>query len=352
MKREIYNLQIVRGIAALLVVFAHFLPQELGLYAMGQLGVSMFFFLSGYIMIYTFKEQEQPATFLQKRFLRIYPPYIIISLPLLLAAAMKTGSVSYMLHSIFLVPWFDWNRQVNSFNIHSPIANNIAWTLVFELYFYLVFSIAKKIKNTRNFVFAFTCVTILALMGVTNFINGNDGKLGWYTLTWSAVFANLCNLSFLVGMAWSMLTMQSHETKNRTWTLLLLPLSVYCITKVVPEMPVKNEQYMDVLFSCIPGWIIVASLSVSHNLKGFVFNKLHNIGQYSYSLYLFHGVLATVVYQLHPPEKYGYAISLASMVFSIWFSKYLYKYIESVRYLELFKTQRARYRNARSSTSE
>ncbi|MDS7907991.1 hypothetical protein PTQ57_21405 [Klebsiella pasteurii] len=50
-RKEIYNLQIIRGIAALLVVFEHLLPKEIGkLVPQGQIGVSMFFFISGFVL--------------------------------------------------------------------------------------------------------------------------------------------------------------------------------------------------------------------------------------------------------------------------------------------------------------
>ncbi|EGD3282699.1 hypothetical protein POI25_003987 [Salmonella enterica] len=57
MKRsELYNLQIIRGLAALFVVFEHLLPKEVGrFFPQGQIGVSMFFFISGFVMIYSFK---------------------------------------------------------------------------------------------------------------------------------------------------------------------------------------------------------------------------------------------------------------------------------------------------------
>ena len=350
MKKEIYNLQIVRGIAALIVVAGHLLPPAIAEYIPGQVGVSMFFFLSGYIMLYSFKASEHPVTFLKKRFLRIHPSYLIISLPLIVAALVKTTSVQYMLHTVLLLPWLEWSREKNSFNIHSPIANPVAWTLMFEYYFYAIFTLGKSIRNNRNFVFYFSSIAIVTIMALSNFFLGNDGKLGWTTLSWHAITSNLCNISFIAGMSWQLMSENKHVEHKRPWALLLIPLSIILLDKVSPLTNISNNQIIDLLFSCIPCWIFVAALSTSARLTGRIFDRIHATGQYSYSLYLFHSVLATIIYQLHLAPKYEWPVALVSITLSLWISKYLYKYIESVNVIELVKNGHSRYKKARGYT--
>ena len=116
-RKEIYNLQIIRGIAALLVVFEHLLPKEIGKFVpQGQIGVSMFFFISGFVMIYSFKENESGISFFKRRIERIYPAYIILSLPLIIYFSFISGSAQYLFHNLSLIAFFEWVPEQPAYN--------------------------------------------------------------------------------------------------------------------------------------------------------------------------------------------------------------------------------------------
>ena len=100
-KAKIGSLTSVRFFAALLVVFYHFNPflPQLGLvstmFGYGNIGVSVFFILSGFILTYTydelFKDGVRPGEyyrFIRARVARVYPVY-------LLAFAITTVVVLY-----------------------------------------------------------------------------------------------------------------------------------------------------------------------------------------------------------------------------------------------------------------
>lgn len=94
-------LQLFRGIAALGVVFHHAaqsviafssekMPDVLhSLFSYGYLGVDFFFVLSGFIILnshfYDDKGWQSAKSYLSKRVLRIFPPYLPISIILLLS---------------------------------------------------------------------------------------------------------------------------------------------------------------------------------------------------------------------------------------------------------------------------
>ena len=72
-------IQYLRGIAAILVVFANFrfIPGLNG----GAIGVDIFFILSGYIMSLTSaKYINDKLIFIKKRFIRVYPLYLFFLL--------------------------------------------------------------------------------------------------------------------------------------------------------------------------------------------------------------------------------------------------------------------------------
>lgn len=95
MKNEIRSLQIVRAVAAISVVLNHLIGASPGSYlfftrSIGNVGVDLFFVLSGLIMIYTLREEETSWSFLKKRIIRIYPTYFVLSLPIAIISYIKT----------------------------------------------------------------------------------------------------------------------------------------------------------------------------------------------------------------------------------------------------------------------
>jgi len=145
---KILNIQALRGIAVLFVIALHLLENE-NKYAhgytilphffnIGTSGVDLFFVISGFVMVAITRDWfRQPGAipkFLYHRVTRIYPMYWFYSL-LMLAIYLvqrKTGSDTRIVDltaSFFLLPQSQLPLLV------------VGWTLVHELYFYLVFSL-------------------------------------------------------------------------------------------------------------------------------------------------------------------------------------------------------------------
>ncbi|EFH0672509.1 acyltransferase, partial [Escherichia coli] len=84
------SIQVLRGIAVLLVIAFHFRVYLNGVYAqkdlgdilfgIGEVGVDIFFVISGFIITYSSmnKAKNRPMVFAAKRFFRLYPVYFII----------------------------------------------------------------------------------------------------------------------------------------------------------------------------------------------------------------------------------------------------------------------------------
>ena len=124
----------VRGLAALAVVFAH----VDGRFAFGAAGVDFFFVVSGFVMAHVSRNRT-PAQFLQDRAWRIFPIYWVIAVPWLLLA-LSAGAIEPLraLNSLVLIPhWFGY---------HSTFIG-VTWTLVYELAFYLSVAVAIRLKN-------------------------------------------------------------------------------------------------------------------------------------------------------------------------------------------------------------
>ena len=100
------NIQSLRGLAALMVVFSYLLVMEgkyaahglLGAWAhLGLAGVDIFFAISGFIMVYVAMRMGQGpkawAEFLFARITRIYPLYWLISFAVLMVFLLRPDLV-------------------------------------------------------------------------------------------------------------------------------------------------------------------------------------------------------------------------------------------------------------------
>lgn len=167
--KKLESLQYARAIAAILVVIDHTVTQ-FSLYHstgmpfvdtllkktinMGNIGVYVFFAISGYIMSYTTKNKifdfRYGLTFFKKRIMRIYPLYwIYLTLFLSLWAAglaMRTYhfDTGQIIASYLLIPYGVTNDKI------TPPVLAQGWTLIYEMFFYLTFTLLIMLKLSKK----------------------------------------------------------------------------------------------------------------------------------------------------------------------------------------------------------
>jgi exopolysaccharide production protein ExoZ len=146
------GVQALRGIAACGVVVCHMTPFETKYLSgpavtpaacqYGMAGVDLYFVLSGFIItmmcLGRFQRRGEATRFLKRRFLRIYPTYWVWCAAVLAVFVVQPNVVNSghgppdVLRSILLLP----QRNL-------PLLL-VAWTLVYEVFFYLVFAAALR----------------------------------------------------------------------------------------------------------------------------------------------------------------------------------------------------------------
>ena len=148
---EIYSIQYLRGIAALMVVLLH-VRVQLGRMGYGgywpeflMAGVDIFFVISGFIMwVTTFDGSTTPWQFLFRRFVRIIPVYWLlttttVAVMLVAPSAVQSGRFDsiHVLSSYLFIP-----------TVH-PLTGMMepvlipGWTLNYEMFFYIIFEIGR-----------------------------------------------------------------------------------------------------------------------------------------------------------------------------------------------------------------
>jgi len=148
----------LRFFAALHVVFFHFLAFKIltnqswlgQISSIGYVGVSFFFVLSGFILVYTYAGRDTSArAFWRARFARIYPAFAF--------SLLLTGPFFFFAVLMLKIPFFEWSSahlRIVVFLVPLllqawvPLAalawNSVAWSLSDEAFFYLLFPFLKK----------------------------------------------------------------------------------------------------------------------------------------------------------------------------------------------------------------
>ncbi|MBD8166112.1 acyltransferase family protein [Erwinia persicina] len=190
MHNKINSIHYLRGIAALLVVGFHarqflngmFGIKDLGnfLFLGGQAGVDLFFIISGFIIAYSThdKNRSAPASFVLRRFFRIYPVFIIsLLICYFVVNYVKPIEIASLLRSSLLIH--------TNYSLHGPFFGyNIlytAWTLTYELYFYLIFTISMSF-NHKHRVLISSVLLLLPGVIIQKVYNGSISISGDTTL--------------------------------------------------------------------------------------------------------------------------------------------------------------------------
>ncbi len=133
-------LDVVRGVAALLVVVQHS-PMRFGKdhLSFGLAGVVAFFLVSGFIIPISLERYGSLLRFWVGRALRILPLYYVCAIAVTYVTVHRYGSLftSHVHWARYIVA----NALLVQHALHVPFAVDVSWTLTYEVVFYIVCSL-------------------------------------------------------------------------------------------------------------------------------------------------------------------------------------------------------------------
>jgi exopolysaccharide production protein ExoZ len=337
-------IQALRGVAVLLVVLTHaryyFLDTPLWGMAentmrAGAMGVDLFFVISGFIMaLTTFRSDGSPAyvgKFAIKRFARIWPSYMIVTLVWGmanhggLAFFQDANNRTILFKSLAFIP------AVPSAPPYFGVTLPLGWTLEFEMYFYAVFAVSMLFKRLRWFMLAaWMVLTVLLIpmqLGELSFDVLQDRH---YTYGYLSLMTSPLVLEFLAGVVIALLY-------RSNW--IRIPSVLVCANLVGLSVGFvlwyAYGRIGDFHGPTKWGWpiaLMVAAMAIAS--KTIVLptpRVLLWFGTISYSLYLTHTTtqfLVTSWMVSHGYETHTWTHILLTSVMAITVASFCYRYLE------------------------
>jgi exopolysaccharide production protein ExoZ len=293
-KQRLLSLEMIRALAVLSIVFYHtqmifsvrtgIVPFG-GIFGAGIPSVYLFFVLSGFIIPFVhFGDMGRPSKlgrYFHSRFVRIYPSVWIVTLLALavyllgFGGADKAGKLSLgnIADSFLLLPQ------------SGDALVNVTWTLKYEIFFYLLFSLAI-LRSSLGILL----VILWQLATLTLYLSGRE--LEW---SWAAFYLRPVSLEFGFGFACCFVVVnRARFTWLNNLRLVGFALAAASLMFVGAEIvmayrPAGIAPLPEVLFFGACAAVIIGCLALLDMRQSFKTPRfLVAVGDASYSIYLVH----------------------------------------------------------------
>jgi len=270
--QRLYELDVLRGIAALAVIVCHYtsefnvlgyIPAE-QVFERGSYGPHLFFIISGFVILMTLQRCKRPVDFVFSRVARLYPVYwfgVLFSTSILIAWAPPTEvptATQFIGNLTMLQTW-----------LKIPDIETCYWTLGVELKFYaLGFALLAMGQMQRTDLFVTLWLIVVAAYRLV------DASVGLPHVIGTPLIVDFAQL-FAAGMMFYRLFTAGHSTLRHLVIFAAIPLQ-YGAEGLESTIVVS-------------AFIAVFYLFVYGHLAWTVWSPLLFLGNISYPLYLVHG---------------------------------------------------------------
>ncbi|WMW79868.1 acyltransferase [Undibacterium cyanobacteriorum] len=331
------NVQAMRAIAALLVVLGHTLalggmelPRYLGgglVHTFAYAGVDIFFVISGFVICAAASKHlastsnsnglQRATAFLLRRVFRIYPLYWVLLLAAFCLAYFHNPGLLALPREL-IVSLFLLTERNNP--VLSP-----AWSLVFEMYFYLCTAFILLLSRSRWLLlmavwFGLSCGLIFSAKSL-----GLEGRL--YTDPLLLEFGFGCLIFFAISRNYVLAPMLASVTLLLGAVFFFWGAQQTLHQGLLPPMPRVQS------FGVGSALLLYALICLEHQAQLTMPRLLIALGTISYSIYLVHrplidlGLILVARYQIQV-QAYPVLLSSLMMAIVIAASAVLYRYLE------------------------
>ena len=297
----------LRAMAVLAVLWTHYLPEEYWLFGIywGGYGVRLFFVLSGFLITGILLKSRQHITqgkqcsffairqFYIRRFLRIFPLYyVILALAVLIAMPQVKEAIAWHVSYLSNVYFALQGR------FHGSAGH--LWSLAVEEQFYLLWPWFILFLPRR-----WLLPTIIIFIGVAPLFRLTSTVVGVNLVAIWVLTPGACDALCLGAL---LAYLNSHEDElpiSKQKVLYFFLLTGLFITIVLPILPYLNTQNLVVSALADTGRSLIFACLVAaaaHGFKSFAGKVLESkpmvyLGKISYGIYLIHAFMPEIVYR-------------------------------------------------------
>ncbi len=351
-QKRIPELDGLRGIAVLMVIFFHYINNQLigaqgmlgrilyKITSFGWVGVDLFFVLSGFligtILIRNRGSKNYFSTFYIRRIVRIVPNYYLLIAVFLIIGSIPFFASDYFLAGNRVIPIWAYLVMVhNIFIAHLQNFGNtslsITWSIGVEEQFYIVFPFLIFILKEKWLPFLLGLAIVLAPLIRMQY----SGWIPPYVL----LPCRMDSMAFGVLIAWAnhYYSLKDLVKKYRKPLLALLMLDVFIcgfLSARYGDLGVFKNTLFAIIFSLMLVFALVYKDSVYGSLLRI--RQLVWIGTISYSLYLFHDLIlgvGNVIFGSLGADNLesgkGLLVTIGAFAVSLIFSWFVYKKLET-----------------------
>lgn len=333
--------QVLRGVAAAMVVCHHYVASQAErgadvsrwLLEFGGAGVDIFFVISGFIMMITQSDAADKTAgasaaqrFLLRRLVRIAPLYWVLTALAFGLAALAGAEVhtpigfDKLLMSMLFLPQGDPGLVMNAEG-HRAYVIPMAWTLTYEWFFYLVFSLALTLglKAFVRLQFIAACFAGCVLAGLVY----QPAALLLQLVTSPL----LCE--FLLGCLVALLYSKGIRLNGAQVVLLALLSGAALVNLQHDSVFARTVTWGFAAFALV----IAATLHEGSTKQPAILRPLAWLGDISYSLYLSHFFTLALFVRMQkhlPPlaEGFGVLAIAAYVLLSLLVAELCYRFVE------------------------
>ncbi|MEM5547758.1 acyltransferase [Pseudoalteromonas fuliginea] len=333
---KIQSLQILRALAAWLVVYHHYMQifhnfnssSLIGDFfsSRGGFGVDLFFVLSGFMMYLAASRPSADGwSFFIKRLFRVFPTYWFFTFIIIIAVALMPNTFIYnqytaytLIQSLFFIP----HESASGLGVYPVLT--VGWTLNYEVLFYSILAVCLAAFKRKGI---YICCALILLFPIVFYSFDN--------VTMS-VIKNPKMWQFVFGMAIGYIFLKYKIIEIQLFKTGLISL-------IAGGIILSGILGYGLIHTTISASLIVIGFILINNLfneKNLLTQFLIKLGDYSYSTYLAHILVLGVLFNFFGDYtsilKETVVIILLSLA-TYTVSYFSYKYIENSSFIDALK---------------
>ena len=300
-RRRYHEVDLLRFLAAVAVVLYHYLfrasvedpvfantgfTDSLGIFRYGNLGVNLFFVISGFVILNS-AWKKRPSAFVASRVGRLYPAFWVACTVTAIVILLDPGGRFGVTPEKYL---YNLTMAPGLFDV--SLIDGAYWTLLVELKFYLLVLVLCLVGMTLNRVFGFAA--------------------GWLAVSvWDVVVEPLPPfLSGLLIPEWApyfvagiIFALVAREGWSKRYAAVLVVASGWATYLAVDLAAKQSDSYGAALSPWVVGGIVIGifvlfALIASHKLQARWMARVAFLGGLTYPLYLLHQYIGFILFDL------------------------------------------------------